>query len=194
MTPSSAEVRQGLEAGSTVEAAAEAQRRLAALEVLSGTTPVTGPGVRVTLSDAPGSTSAVDASTVLDAVQELRDAGAQAIQVGPVVALANPAEYFCQFGLDMRAKSRFPVTFIVELANDCVGYVPTEDALGPRGGGYETRLTSYSNLVPSAGRTICDALKGLAAGMKPGPVPAAAQAPPFQGQPWSYGNLPPELD
>ena len=79
-----AEVRQGLEAGSTVEAAAEAQRRLAALEVLSGTTPVTGPGVRVTLSDAPGSTSAVDASTVLDAVQELRDAGAQAIQVGPV--------------------------------------------------------------------------------------------------------------
>ena len=42
--------------------------------------------------------------------------------------------------------------------------------------------------------TICDALKELAAGLKPGVVPVAAPAPPFQGQPWSYGNLPPELD
>ena len=79
-----AAVRQGLQSGSTEEAAAEAQRRLAALQVLSGTTPVAGPGIRVTLTDAPGSASAVDAATVLDAVQELRDAGAQAIQVGPV--------------------------------------------------------------------------------------------------------------
>jgi len=118
----------------------------------------------------------------------------QAIQVGPAVFLSCPAEYFVDYGLELKAAGPFPVTFPVSLANDCVGYVPTEDALGPRGGGYETRLTSYSNLVPSAGRTICDALKGLAAGMKPGPVPAAAQAPPFQGQPWSYGNLPPELD
>lgn len=68
-----------LESGSTVEAVAEAQRRLAALQVLSGTTPVTGPGVTITIADPGGG---VDAPVILDAVQELRDAGAEAIQVG----------------------------------------------------------------------------------------------------------------
>ncbi len=73
-------VERELRAGSTDEAAAEAQRRLAVLEVLTGTTPVIGPGISVLITDPDGR---VDAATVLDAVQELRDAGAEAIQVGP---------------------------------------------------------------------------------------------------------------
>jgi len=133
---------------------------------------------------------------LLDALlakEKTRNVEVQAIQVGPVVALANPAEYFCQFGLDMRAKSRFPITFIVELANDCVGYVPTEDALGSHGGGYETRLTAYSNLEPTAGRQIADACTRLAGRLTPSPIPLRPKAPPFGGA-WTYGNISPEVE
>ena len=114
------------------------------------------------------------------------------MQVGPAVFVTNPAELFCQFGLDLKARSPFPFTFPVELANGCVGYVPTEAALGSGGGGYETRLTSYSNLRPDAGRRMIEAGLELAGRMKPGSVPEPAKAPPFQA-PWSYGNVPPEL-
>jgi uncharacterized protein YlxW (UPF0749 family) len=68
-----------LESGSTVEAVAEARRQLEALQVLTGTTPVTGPGLTIEITDPEG---VVDAPLLLDAVQELRDAGAEAIQVG----------------------------------------------------------------------------------------------------------------
>ena len=129
----------------------------------------------------------------------------QAIQVGPAVFLTNPAELFVEYGLELKKKSRFPFTFPVELANGCVGYVPTEEAFGPHGGGYETRLTSYSNLEVSAGRQIVEAGLQLAGQMIPGKVPTPPKAPPFISQsatgakgigthPWSYGDVPAQLD
>ncbi len=71
--------------------------------------------------------------------------------------------------------------------------MPTEDAFGPEGGGYETRLTSYSNLEITAGRQMRDAGLELAKLLKPGAVPTPARPLPFSGQPWSYGNNKPEV-
>ncbi|MDQ3625429.1 MAG: hypothetical protein M3463_23625, partial [Verrucomicrobiota bacterium] len=116
----------------------------------------------------------------------------QAIQVGPVVCVSNPAEYFCTYGLELKKQSGFPITFPVELANGCVGYVPTEEAFGPNGGGYETRLTSYSNLEITAGTQFLKAGIELARKMKPAPLPERPLALPFK-QPWLYGNVPPQL-
>lgn len=60
------------------EAVAEAERRADELGVLAGTLPVTGPGVTVQLHGG----GSVTAARLLDAVQELRSAGAEAIQIG----------------------------------------------------------------------------------------------------------------
>ena len=132
---------------------------------------------------------------LLDAVARARpevEVEVQAVQIGPAVIVANPAEYFVQYGLDIKQGSKFPFTFPVELANGIVGYVPTEEAMGPGGGGYETRLTSYSNLEVTAGRAIANAGIELANQMTPGAVPRPPPAHPFQA-PWDYGNRPPEL-
>ncbi|OGV82678.1 MAG: hypothetical protein A3K19_32495 [Lentisphaerae bacterium RIFOXYB12_FULL_65_16] len=117
----------------------------------------------------------------------------QAIQVGPAVYLSNGAEFFCQLGLDIKAASPFPFTFVVELANGSIGYVPTEEAFAPTGGGYETVLTSYSNLEPDAGPKIVEASVALARRLKPGAVPRGKLVK-TQPQCWDYGIRGPDLD
>jgi uncharacterized protein YlxW (UPF0749 family) len=65
--------------GSSDQAAIDnAKARLGALSILIGTVAATGPGVTLTIDDvAPG----VSAETMLDVINELRAAGAEAIQI-----------------------------------------------------------------------------------------------------------------
>lgn len=69
-----------LEASSRDDAAATrtAEQQLQALEVLAGTVAVTGPGVSLRISDPQRS---VTYDALIDVVQELRDAGAEAVAV-----------------------------------------------------------------------------------------------------------------
>lgn len=130
--------------------------------------------------------------THLLAIEPVVEVEVQAVQIGPAVVVGNPAEYFVEYGIEIKGGSIFPFTFVAELTNGGVGYVPTAEAFSPTGGGYETRLTFYSNLEITAGRQIADASIALANEMKPGPVPEFSKIK-SPGQPWPYGNVPPEL-
>ncbi|MDA7921128.1 hypothetical protein N9B73_05170 [Verrucomicrobiales bacterium] len=133
---------------------------------------------------------------ILDALTEkepVRSVEVQTIQIGPAVFISNPAEYFCEFGLQQKAGSHFHFTWPVSLANGCIGYVPTTEAMGSEGGGYETRLTAYSNLIPEAGDQIRDKGIELANELEPDEVARGLPSPPFSAG-WTYGSNPPELE
>lgn len=71
---------QRLRSGTGAEALQETQQRADALRVLAGTTAVRGPGVKIRVDGE----DAFFASDLLNTVQELRDAGAEALEVNGV--------------------------------------------------------------------------------------------------------------
>lgn len=84
----------------------------------------------------------------------------QAIAIGDTVFASNPGEFFCKLGMDIKRGSPFAHTVVVELANGCVGYVPTEDAYE---GGYESQMAPSSKLTPGSGeKIVAETLKLLA--------------------------------
>ncbi|TPG18049.1 DUF881 domain-containing protein [Pedococcus bigeumensis] len=71
---------------SSSEALKSAQERLDTLGILTGTSPATGPGIVITINDRDHK---ITAARLLDALQELRDAGAEAVQIGDVRVVAD---------------------------------------------------------------------------------------------------------
>jgi hypothetical protein len=63
----------------------------------------------------------------------------QAIRLNDTAILGLPGEVFVEYQLEIRRKSPFKHTFVSELANDSIGYVPTADAY--KEGGYEPSTT-----------------------------------------------------
>lgn len=78
--------RRQLESGVDAQevAQAEAARRLEVLGLLAGTLPAEGPGVRITIYDPAGR---VSPEILLNAVEELRDAGAEVLEVNDRIRL-----------------------------------------------------------------------------------------------------------
>ena len=62
-----------------------------------------------------------------------------------------PGEIFVEFGIDLKKRSPFANTMLIELANADIAYVPTEEAF--REGDYEAL---NSRLVPGSGEKMID--------------------------------------
>ena len=108
------------------------------------------------LSSAPDSEPVYAKERI--AVAEMRRANPaietpiQAIRIGPLGVAANGSEFFCEYGLRIKRASSFPFTWVVSLANDYIGYVPTAQAF--ISGGYEPRTARSSFLAIDAGQKI----------------------------------------
>jgi uncharacterized protein YlxW (UPF0749 family) len=74
--------------GSSEAAQQAAQQRLDTLGLLAGTVPATGPGIVLEISDPRRQ---VDSTVLLDTLEELRDGGAEVIQIGDVRVVAATA-------------------------------------------------------------------------------------------------------
>jgi neutral ceramidase len=92
---------------------------------------------------------AVKVMQVVDRKGEDLSPEVQVLSVGPVAFVGIPGELFVELGLEIQKKSPFKNTVIVELADQDIGYIPTED--GFRQGAYEPTSTL---MVPGSGERI----------------------------------------
>lgn len=84
----------------------------------------------------------------------------QALRIGDALLVGLPGELFVELGVEVKARSPFPHTFCVELANDWVGYVPTPKGLAE--GSYECETARSSKLTAEAGPDMVEAALKLA--------------------------------
>ena len=78
----------------------------------------------------------------------------QVMRIGNLALVAWPGEMFCQLGLDLKARSPAATTFVVELANDYIGYVPTR--AGFEQGGYEIWLARSAKVASGTGEAMVE--------------------------------------
>jgi uncharacterized protein YlxW (UPF0749 family) len=91
------QTRSSLRSGADTQRVArtEAERHLTELSILAGTAPAEGRGIRMRIADP---NAAVDAGVLLDAVEEMRDAGAEVIEVNNTIRVVAST----WFGSDAR--------------------------------------------------------------------------------------------
>jgi uncharacterized protein YlxW (UPF0749 family) len=164
--------RDNLVSDSTGGAAAltAAQERLDALGILAGTARAHGPGIRMTIAD-PG--AKVTPPLLLDAIEELRDAGAEAIQIGEVRVVAS--SYFGQSasGVEVDGTSlTAPYTILA------IGDAQTMSSAMEIPGGLSENVRGLgaSITIAQANELTVDALHTLRAPRYARPVPSAAAA------------------
>jgi hypothetical protein len=87
------------------------------------------------------------------------DVPLQALRIGDLAIVTIPFEAFVEIGLELKAKSPFPDTVVISLANGAYGYLPT--AAQHELGGYETWLGTNQVEVQAASRIVDTLLQML---------------------------------
>lgn len=78
------------------------------------------------------------------------------ITLGDVALVGVPGECFVELGLEIKRRSPYRYTFVFELCNASIGYVPTRKAYDE--GGYEATSTP---LQPGSGERLVEAALAL---------------------------------
>lgn len=76
----------------------------------------------------------------------------QAIVIGDTAVVGVPGEFFTVLGEDIKRRSPYRYTYVFELANDYIGYIP--DRRGFELGGYQVWTGLHSFLEPGTGEAI----------------------------------------
>jgi hypothetical protein len=94
---------------------------------------------------------------------EERTTWLQAVHIGDIAIVGVPAEFFTVLGQEIKRQSPFRYTYVAELANDWIGYLPDRKAFAL--GGYQTWTGRHSFAEPGTGERVVgealDMLKGL---------------------------------
>jgi len=85
---------------------------------------------------------------------QTRETWLQVLRIGDLAIVGVPAEFFTQLGLDIKNRSPFRYTYVAELANDWIGYIPNREGL--KLGGYQCWAGFHSYAEPGTGERIVD--------------------------------------
>jgi hypothetical protein len=104
---------------------------------------------------------------------EPRKTWVQAVRIGDVAIVGVPGEFFTALGEEIKRRSPFRYTYVFELANDYIGYIP--DRPGYDRGGYQVWTGLHSYLEPGTGERIVGEAVELLGRLKPGPAEESAR-------------------
>ena len=85
---------------------------------------------------------------------ESRKTWLQVMVIGDIAFVGIPGELFNDLGLDIKRRSPYRYTYIIDLANDAIGYIP--DKKGFELGGYQLWSNWVSHLPKGTGEILAD--------------------------------------
>ena len=90
---------------------------------------------------------------------ESRKTWVQAVLIGDIAFVGVPGEFFTVLGQEIKRRSPYRYTYVFELANDYIGYIP--DHVGFDRGGYQTWTGLHSFVERGTGEQIVEQAVGL---------------------------------